>query len=285
MNSYNNIYKEKKNITLNNSIPNMMKNKIYISILNKIKHKPILLQSIFPFTEERPFIFPYILRKDKYIKKDLKKAFSSLQKNNNISEMNIIIYKFVTYRLLSETKITDYYYFYLNWNTREDWNFQDLNFLFESNKIDGDGYNKKDSLIDYYNEILIGNFYKEDKDKNIHIQKTTIEQYFPKGKKLKKFIEGYFSTKDILFIPYDDNFTYLIKQIFDFLIESKAHITEIIFHKKYYEYNHRKYLNIFINNLKEQHKEILSSFNLVLKLTFDGLAKIYKLYFKKQEKS
>jgi len=63
-----------------------MKNKIYISILNKIRRKQILLRSIFPFTEERSFIFPYILSKDKYLKKDLKKAFSSLQKNNNISK-------------------------------------------------------------------------------------------------------------------------------------------------------------------------------------------------------
>jgi len=54
------------------------------------------------------------------------------------------------------------------------------------------------------------NFYKEDKDENIHVQKTTIECYFPKGKKLNKFIEDYFSIKDILFITYDDNFTNLI---------------------------------------------------------------------------
>jgi len=68
-------------------------------------------------------------------------------------------------------------------------------------------------------------------------------------------------------------------------MESKAHITEIIFHKKYSKYKHIKYLNIFINNLKEQDKEILSSFNSFLKLKFDGLTNIYKLNIKKYDKS
>jgi hypothetical protein len=84
-----------------------MTNKIYISILNKVKHKPTLLNFIFSFSDERPFIFPYIIKKDQILKKQLKNAFSSLRKDNNLSEMNTIIYKFVSYRLLSETIIND----------------------------------------------------------------------------------------------------------------------------------------------------------------------------------
>jgi hypothetical protein len=86
-----------------------MTNKIYISILNKIKHKPTLLKFIFSFSDERPFIFPHIINKDQILKKNLKSAFSSLTKKNNISGMNTIIYKFVSYRLLSETIIYDWY--------------------------------------------------------------------------------------------------------------------------------------------------------------------------------
>ena len=73
-------------------------------ILNKIKHKPLLLKNIFPFTDERPCIFPYLIDKDKLLKKGLKKSFVSLKKDNNISEINIIIFKYITYRLLFETK-------------------------------------------------------------------------------------------------------------------------------------------------------------------------------------
>lgn len=262
-----------------------MKTKIYISILNKIKHKQILLQSIFPFTDERPFIFPYILSKDQYIKKDLKKAFGSLQKNNKISEMNTIIYKFVSYRLLSETVITDYYNFSLDWKKTDDWNFEDLNILFESNKINEDKKNQKDSLINYYyKEILMGNFYKKEKDEKILIPKTTIEDYFPKGKQLCKFIKDYFSLKDILFVPYDYNFIYLTQQIFDYLIDSKTHITKVVFHKKYLEYNRKKFIQAFINNLKEQDKEILGCFNSFLILEFDEFPHTYKLNFNFRKK-
>ena len=62
-----------------------MTRKIYISILNKIKHKPTILKFIFPFSDERPFIFPYIVNKDQTLKKNLKSAFISLRKDNNLS--------------------------------------------------------------------------------------------------------------------------------------------------------------------------------------------------------
>jgi len=179
----------------------------YISILNKIKHKPTLLKFIFAFSDERPFIFPYIINKDQILKKQLKSAFISLRKDNNLSEMNAIIYKFVSYRLLSETIIFDCYDFYISWNKDEpEWSIEDIDLLFEGDITN----NKKCSLIDYFNEILVGNFYKIEKDKNIHIKESIIQNYFPEGQKLKKFIKDYFSIRDILFIPYDNNYFRLI---------------------------------------------------------------------------
>lgn len=158
-----------------------MTNKIYISILNKIKHKPTLLKFIFSFSDERPFIFPHIINKDQILKKNLKSAFSSLTKNNNISGMNTIIYKFVSYRLLSETIIYDQYDFYKSWDKDgSKWDFEDIDLLFG---------NKNFSLIDYYNEILFGNFYKIKKDKNIHIKESIIEKYLPKEQKLKSLLK------------------------------------------------------------------------------------------------
>lgn len=235
-----------------------MTNKIYISILNKVKHKPILLKIIFPFTDERPFIFPYIINKDQILKKQLKSVFGSLRKDNNLSKMNTIIYKFVSYRLLSETIIID---FYISWNKK--WSIEDIDLLFECDKIN----NKKFSLIDYYNEILIGNFYKIKKDKNIHIKESIIENYFPKEQKLEKFIKDYFSIKDILFIPYDDNYYSLMNEIFDYIIETKPHITKIIFHKDYCK--NKSYIKYFVNKLKEQKDKLLYFFNSSTKIKFD----------------
>ena len=225
-----------------------MTNKIYISILNKIKHKPTLLKFIFQFSDERPFIFPYIVNKDQTLKKNLKSAFSSLRKDNNLSEMNTIIYKFVSYRLLSETIIYDWYDFYRGWNKDDpEWGIEDIDLLFE--------YDEKNSLIDYYNEILFGNFYKIKIDKNIHIEESIIKNYFPKAQKLKKFIKDYFSIRDILFIPYDDNYYSLMNEIIDYVIEAKPHITKIIFHKNYGK--NKSYKKYFINKVKEQKEKLL----------------------------
>lgn len=236
-----------------------MTNKIYISILNKIKHKPTLLKFIFSFSDERPFIFPHIINKDQILKKNLKSAFSSLTKNNNISGMNTIIYKFVSYRLLSETIIYDQYDFYKSWDKDgSKWDFEDIDLLFG---------NKKFSLIDYYNEILFGNFYKIKKDKNIHIKESIIEKYLPKEQKLKKFIKDYFSTRDILFIPYDDNYYSLINEIFDYIIETKPHITKIKFHKNYCK--NKKYKKYFIHEVKEKKEKLLNIFNSSTKVKFD----------------
>lgn len=238
-----------------------MTNKIYISIFNKIKHKPTLLKFIFTFSDERPFIFPYIINKDQILKRQLKGAFSSIRKDNNLSEMNAIIYKFVSYRLLSETIILDWYDFCRTWNNdKPEWSIEDLDLLFEDRK--------KFSLIDYYNEILVGNRYKIKKDKNIHIKESIIQNYFPDGQKLKKFITDYFSIREILFIPYDDNFYSIINEIFDFLIEAKPHIAKIIFHKNYCE-NKSYYKKYFINALKEKKEELKYFFNPSIKIKFD----------------
>jgi len=252
-----------------------MKDKVYISILNKIKHKQNLIQLIFPYSYERSFIFPYIINKDKNIKKDLGKAFYSLPKDNNIPELNTIIYKFVSYRLLSETKITEYYDLPLNWDGIEEWDFADIDILFE------DQFNNSKSFNEYFKDILMGNFYKKEKDKNIHIKKSIIEYHFPKGKQLNIFIQDFFSLKEILFIPYDYNFLNLLKEIFQYLIDNKIHISKILFHKKYSE-DYKNYLSSFINYLKEQDQKILNSFNCLLTIKFDEVPHNFKLTINKR---
>ena len=173
--------------------------------------------------------------------------------------MNTIIYKFVSYRLLSETIIYDWYDFSISQDT--EWGFEDKDLLF------GKTNRKIFSLIDYYNEILFGNFYKIKKDKNIHIKESIIEKYLPKEQKLKKFIKDYFSTRDILFIPYDDNYYSLINEIFDYIIETKPHITKIIFHKNYCK--NKKYKKYFIKVKEQREKKLLKIFNSSTEIEFD----------------
>jgi hypothetical protein len=114
---------------------------------------------------------------------------------------------------------------------------------------------------------LFGNFYKIKKDKNIHIKESIIEKYLPKEQKLEKFIKDYFSTRDILFIPYDDNYYNLINKIFDYIIETKPHITKIIFHKNYCK--NKKYKKYFIKVKKKREKKLLNIFNSSTKIEFD----------------
>ena len=114
---------------------------------------------------------------------------------------------------------------------------------------------------------MFGNFYRIKKDKNIHIKESIIENYLPKEQKLKKYIKDYFSIRNILFIPYDDNYRSLINEIFDYIIETKPHITKIIFHKYYCK--NKRYKKYFINEVKEKKEKLLNIFNSSTKIEFD----------------
>ena len=73
------------------------------NILNKIKHKPVILDHLFSFSGNRPFILLYFISKDKTLKQGMKKMFDGLKMNNDLSKQlnrNIISYK--NYRILFE---------------------------------------------------------------------------------------------------------------------------------------------------------------------------------------
>ena len=80
-----------------------------ISILNKIKHKPLLIDKIFPFTFNRPFIFPFIVDHYPLLKFELKTSYKSLKKHNKLSdETNKIFSKFIIYRILYQSNFNQY---------------------------------------------------------------------------------------------------------------------------------------------------------------------------------
>jgi len=73
-----------------------------ISILNKIKAKQLLLQTIFPFTYNRPMIIPYLLEKDLLLENSMKNLYKSLKKTTNFHPKLI---KYFIHSLISEKNI------------------------------------------------------------------------------------------------------------------------------------------------------------------------------------
>ena len=76
-----------------------------ISVLNKIKHKPIFFDNIFPFIEKRAMIFPFLINSDLFLKEKIKPIIEPASVNNKLSK-NITdnICKFIFSRLLYEIK-------------------------------------------------------------------------------------------------------------------------------------------------------------------------------------
>ena len=71
----------------------------YNSILQKINHKPLLVENIFSYIKNKPFKFLHIIEKDKTLKESINSRFFNVKKNNLFSkEINdnislIIFYK------------------------------------------------------------------------------------------------------------------------------------------------------------------------------------------------
>ena len=91
--------KESKNI---NNIEESKEKKIK-SILNKIQHKPIIMESIYSFSQNRPYILLYLISNDDSLKSSLKDTFDNAKKNNNLSkEINMNINNYIAYRKIIE---------------------------------------------------------------------------------------------------------------------------------------------------------------------------------------
>ena len=140
-----------------------------INILNKIKHKPILLESIFSFLEKRFYIIINFISKDKTLKSDLKQFFDKTKQKNSLSkELNINIKKYIFYRkILEKNNLKDIIEFKFTFNEFNHYLTEDI---INNNK---GKYVKKDSprhnqkYQKYKNEIY--NFiakYKISNDKN-----------------------------------------------------------------------------------------------------------------------
>ena len=61
-----------------------------ITLLNKINHKPIIIESIFSYALERPYILVNFITNDEYLKLAMKNTFDHIKKNNDLSKEIIV---------------------------------------------------------------------------------------------------------------------------------------------------------------------------------------------------
>ena len=77
------------------------KDKVYI--INKVKHKPLILENIFSYSKNRPFILFNLIIGDKFLKSSLTKTFQKSQKKNELTkDLNINILNYISFRKIYE---------------------------------------------------------------------------------------------------------------------------------------------------------------------------------------
>ena len=144
-----------------------------ISILNKIKHKPLLIDKIFPFTLNRPFIFPFTVDHYPLLKFELKTSYKSLKKHNKLSdETNKIFLKFIIYRILYQSNFNQY--------------LQNFDYIMQFNY-----YFANSSNLEIYRHIFEVIFLKKEIFQKENIPYFTFGSNIPKSEGLDNFIIDY----------------------------------------------------------------------------------------------
>ena len=88
---------------LNNVIEEEDNKNTYISILNKINHKPIIMENIYSFSQNRPYILLHLISNDLLLKSSMKNTFDNAKKVNNLSkDINDNINNYIFYRKILE---------------------------------------------------------------------------------------------------------------------------------------------------------------------------------------
>ena len=76
----------------------------YKSILQKINHKPLIIEYIFSFVKAKPYKFLNLIEKDQILKDSINSRFSQVTKNNSFSkEINENIKLILLYKKYQET--------------------------------------------------------------------------------------------------------------------------------------------------------------------------------------
>ena len=176
-----------------------------ILIFNKIKHKPLLLFRIFPYTIKRPFILTYLIENDFALKNSLKKTINRIKTKNFQTESIDDIYKFVIYKLMKEIDVLSLGKYMID-------------YIF---------YQDCYSFIDNYEKDII-RYFKQQKQipQDLNIPYKLIEKYIPSGEELKNFVEDYlFFNINLLYLPLniDSKINKDSLYLYDLKEESKIH--------------------------------------------------------------
>jgi len=241
----------------------------YLTILNKVIHKPLLIENIFTFIRNRPFIFSELIENDKIIKDKLNLIFSSTKKANTLNEIcnkniNILLfYKIFKERLFNEINYINFDYFedYTEKHSNCNPSFIKFysNYIFQQITEENEQNKKKLTLPSCYetNDILYQLYQKKFPKINL--------VYLPKKNKINQFIDdiyddglyiedvinnpNYNQEINILFCIIDDNEFYnRINPINDNIVINKLYFI-------YIKSNKNKDLNIY-HSIKSYLKKI-----------------------------
>ena len=146
----------------------------YECILQKINHKPLILEKIFSFSENRPYILITLISRSSVLKENLKNIFNNVKLNNNLSsELNDNITKYITYRKYIE-KIVDVINEFNNQNTKKTLDDNFFNFKPDISKENTYSYLENifkifESKIDMNNYIVFYiKLFRLDYDEKLH---------------------------------------------------------------------------------------------------------------------
>ena len=176
----------------------------YFCILNKIKHKPIILESIFALSKSRPYIIIDLITKDNLLKISLNKVFENTKKRNDLpSELNRSIDEYIIYR---NRNIKDNFPYFLK-NIKNNISIlkENLNGLSKSLTKDGNKILESQEI-----EAFLKNIIAVD-NKNLYIG--IIEEYIDKHytKNVRIFLSLYYSA----FLKGGRKYYYFFNNYFD----------------------------------------------------------------------
>ena len=197
----------------------------YKSILQKINHKPLIVEYIFSFVKDNPYKFLNLIEKDQILKESINSRFSQVTKNNNFSkEINENIQVILLYKkyqeILYQYRDTDIKIFNKHNIEKEIMYNPDPSFLVYKSKSIFNYISGNSSLFKPSMEGLIEITFHE-KEKYEHIQLCLLPSKKNKYKdgsyiqtnlnKKNKLIDNICSNKeiDILYCIIDDNEYYL----------------------------------------------------------------------------
>jgi len=173
-----------------------MKQNQYISILNKINSKPLIMEFIFPFILKRPCILDNLISKDIILKNKLNQIFSNVKKKSNKlgKEFCNNLENYILIRDINK-KLNEWYQTIKNKHIVYKYLKNELNF----------------SFLSYLNEKI----------------KKYIYLYFINYDILKGIIKEYYSSLDYAVITYlPNNYKYLDYEYLQYIIESNKKSSE-----------------------------------------------------------